>query len=64
MLTLGVKGYILKSTGIDEVEAAIKTVMNGECYFSKLLTKMKIPANESNIFGSNEAEYQAPIAWW
>ena len=34
MIDLGVKGYILKSSGINELEKAIEAVMEGESYFS------------------------------
>ena len=34
MIELGAKGFILKSSGIDELEKAIRTVMVGETYFS------------------------------
>ncbi len=64
MLALGIKGYILKSTGIEAVEAAISSVMNGECYFSILLPKKTPQPIESKNVCSNEEEYQAPYAWW
>lgn len=34
MVELGVKGFILKSSGINELEKAIHDVMDGESYFS------------------------------
>lgn len=34
MINLGVKGFILKSSGINELEKAIHVVMQGESYFS------------------------------
>ena len=41
MIDLGVKGFILKSSGINELEKAISEVMLGESYFSnELLRKM------------------------
>ena len=39
MIDLGVKGFILKSTGIDEIEKAIHDVMLGESYFSNELLR-------------------------
>ena len=33
MIELGVKGFILKSSGISDLEKAIASVMNGENYF-------------------------------
>jgi len=39
MIDLGVKGFILKSTGINEVEKAIHDVMLGESYFSNELLR-------------------------
>lgn len=34
MIDLGVKGFILKSSGISEIELAIPDVMNGKSYFA------------------------------
>jgi len=34
MIETGVKGFVLKSSGISELEMAIKEVMSGESYFS------------------------------
>jgi len=39
MIDLGVKGFILKSTGIAELEKAIHDVMAGESYFSNELLR-------------------------
>ncbi len=39
MTKLGVKGFILKSSGINELEKAIHCVMNGENYFSNEISK-------------------------
>jgi DNA-binding NarL/FixJ family response regulator len=39
MLDLGVKGFILKSGGIMELEQAIETVMEGGSYFTQKLHK-------------------------
>ena len=39
MIDLGVKGFILKSSGISELERAIQDVMMGECYFSNELLR-------------------------
>lgn len=39
MIDLGVKGFILKSSGINELEKAIEEVMNGESYFSNELLR-------------------------
>jgi DNA-binding NarL/FixJ family response regulator len=39
MIDLGVKGFILKSTGINEIEKAIHDVMLGESYFSNELLR-------------------------
>lgn len=46
MVDLGAKGYILKSSGINELEMAIAQVMNGESYFSnevlrKIITNLE-----------------------
>ncbi|MEI7724177.1 MAG: response regulator transcription factor [Bacteroidota bacterium] len=39
MIDLGVKGFILKSSGINELEKAIQDVMSGKSYFSGELPK-------------------------
>lgn len=44
MIDLGVKGFILKSSGINELENAIEEVMRGESYFSNELLR-KIISN-------------------
>lgn len=51
MIDLGVKGFILKSSGINELEKAIHDVMIGESYFSNELLR-KIISN----FGRNTAK--------
>jgi DNA-binding NarL/FixJ family response regulator len=49
MINLGVKGFILKSTGITEIEKAVHDVMNGESYFSnELLRKIIQNFNRNN----------------
>ena len=50
MIDLGVKGFILKSSGISELERAIQDVMMGECYFSnELLRKIINNLGRKNI---------------
>ena len=39
MIDLGVKGFILKTSGINELENAIKNVMLGDSYFSNELLR-------------------------
>jgi len=51
MIDLGVKGFILKSSGIQELEKAIHEVMTGESYFSNELLRKII-----NNFGRNTAK--------
>lgn len=56
MIQAGVKGFILKESGSDELQKAIETVYGGENYFSqKLLTEIianmsnhSVPANNVN----------------
>ena len=65
MKALGVKGFIIKSSGISEVEQAIVDVMNGKTYFSKFLPKAS--AEKSNLKSSNAepgAKPNSPIPWW
>lgn len=52
MVSLGVKGFLLKSSGIDEVEAAIDTVMQGGSYFSQELLRTLV----GNLKASSQQE--------
>jgi len=55
MIDLGVKGFILKSSGINELEKAIQDVMDGESYFSnELLRKIISNFGRKNAQKSNE----------
>jgi len=57
MSNLGVKGFILKSNGISELEKAIHDVMAGESYFSNEVLR-KIIRNLSNTNASNNQEFE------
>lgn len=59
MMELGVKGYILKSNGINEVEQAIEDVMNGKTYFSNM-----IPSIQRRLRKPKEEQKDNPIPWW
>jgi len=52
MIGLGVKGFILKSSGINELEKAIHDVMGGESYFSNEVLRKII----SNLGRKTEAK--------
>jgi DNA-binding NarL/FixJ family response regulator len=52
MVNLGVKGFILKSSGINELEKAIHDVMAGETYFSNELLRKII----NNIGGNTSTK--------
>lgn len=57
MIERGVKGFILKTSGITELETAIKNVMAGESYFSnELLRKIinNFGRKNDNRFTKNE----------
>lgn len=64
MIELGVKGFVLKSSGITEVEQAITDVMNGKTYFSNILPSVSI--SKPNIRKAHETreESKTPIPWW
>ena len=54
MVDLGVKGFILKSSGINELEKAIQQVMLGESYYSseilqKIITKFDRKSTTTSI---------------
>lgn len=53
MIDVGVKGFILKSTGIKELEKAIRAVIKGETFFSNELLSRII-----QNFGRNRAKKQ------
>ena len=55
MIELGVKGFILKSSGINELEKAIQEVMAGESYFSnEVLRKIISNLGRKNSLKSHE----------
>ena len=55
MVDLGVRGFILKSSGINELERAIQTVMMGESYFSnELLRKIINNLGRKNVQENTE----------
>ena len=64
MIELGVKGYILKSTGINEVEQAIADVMNGKKYFSTVIPKNIIEKKLEKKEQKTKEESKNPIPWW
>ena len=47
MVAAGVKGFLIKEAGVDELEKAIKSVQNGNAYFSQELLR-NIIVNISN----------------
>ena len=49
MIDLGVKGFIMKSSGINELEKAIRDVMIGESYFSNEILRNIINTLSHNI---------------
>ncbi len=50
MIDMGVKGFILKSSGINELEKAIEDILLGESYFSnELLRKIITNLGRNNI---------------
>lgn len=57
MINLGVKGFILKSSGINELEKAIQEVMEGESYFSNEVLRKII----SNISRKSDHKFSENI---
>ncbi len=53
MINLGVKGFILKSSGIDELQEAISSVMKGDTYFSNDMLRKVI----NNFKQENEKDF-------
>jgi len=64
MINLGVKGFILKSSGITEVENAISEVMGGRTYFSNALPKKAAGTANSSKTASPEEDKKIPVPWW
>jgi DNA-binding NarL/FixJ family response regulator len=64
MIELGVRGYILKSNGINEVEQAIDDVMNGKTYFSNVPNKNTVNKLTMKKPQETKEEQKAPIPWW
>lgn len=64
MLELGVKGFLLKSSGITEVEDAIKAIMKGETYFSKSLPKSTVNKLNLDIPKTNKPKSDTATTWW
>lgn len=63
MINAGAKGFILKNSGIQDVEAAIQTVISGNNYFSQeILNRLingiggKSKTNQSNELSEREEE--------
>jgi DNA-binding NarL/FixJ family response regulator len=48
MVAVGVKGFLIKEAGVDELEKAIKSVMQGNAYFSQELLR-NIIVNMSTV---------------
>ena len=63
MIDIGVKGFILKSSGITDVEQAINDVMQNKKYFSSVLPNKNTNKLNSQT-DSEEQEPQVPIPWW
>lgn len=55
MIDRGVKGFILKTSGINELEAAVRQVILGESYFSNELLRQII----NNFSRKNETKHMA-----
>jgi DNA-binding NarL/FixJ family response regulator len=55
MIDRGVKGFILKTCGINELEIAIQNVMMGESYFSNELLR-KIVSNYGRFINPNSTQ--------
>lgn len=64
MIELGVKGFLLKSSGITEVEDAIKAIMKGGTYFSKALPKSTVNKLNLDIPLGKQRKSDNPIPWW
>jgi DNA-binding NarL/FixJ family response regulator len=64
MNEIGVKGFILKSSGITDVEQAISDVMQDKKYFSNVLMNMNSNGFSSQNDVDQDQDSQVPIPWW
>ncbi|MEI7504035.1 MAG: response regulator transcription factor [Paludibacter sp.] len=64
MIELGVKGFIVKSSGINELENAIREVMLGESYFSNELLRKIINNYGHKTIQVTVEEPSVPLPWW
>lgn len=64
MIEIGVKGFILKSSGINEVEKAIHNVIMGKTYFSNILPKKTITKLNQKKTQEHSEKPISPIPWW
>lgn len=61
MIDMGVKGFILKSSGINELEKAIEDILLGESYFSnELLRKIITNLGRNNVKRNTEVGRLTP----
>lgn len=55
MIEAGAKGYVLKNSGITELEKAIRTVLYGDCFFSnELLRRLIVNLKHSGETNKND----------
>lgn len=61
MVTLGVKGFLLKNSDVSEVYAALESVIDGGSYFSQELLFNLVSNLRSNPTGEDETEQPAIV---
>ena len=61
MISAGAKGFVLKTSGIDELKKAISDVAKGESYFSSELLRQIILKMEKNIDDSKTKSFSNDI---
>lgn len=64
LFDLGVKGYLLKSSGFSEFRLAIQEVSSGATFLSSNLKERSDFLRESQMICNVEEEYHAPLTWW
>ena len=62
MINAGAMGYLLKSSGKDELDKAIRTVMKGEIYLSNELIRQIVLDMDSNTNLENNKQVQKSIS--
>lgn len=62
MMKIGAKGYLLKNCTEDQLNIAIKSVLNGEKYFSTEVTEVLMSAENSTVKLKSRLSVEIPLS--